>query len=60
LLWFKKKILGSWALVAHTCNSSYWKAEIRRIEVQDVGIDNPPMPKTDTQETENLDKAIFS
>jgi hypothetical protein len=25
-----------------------------------VGIDNPPMPKTDTQETENLDKAIFS
>jgi hypothetical protein len=23
-----------------------------------VGIDNPLMPKTDTQETENLDKAI--
>jgi hypothetical protein len=23
-----------------------------------VGIDNPPVPKTDTQETENLDKAI--
>jgi hypothetical protein len=25
-----------------------------------VGIDNPPMLKTDTQETENLDKSIFS
>jgi hypothetical protein len=25
-----------------------------------VGIDNPPVLKTDTQETENLDKAIFS
>jgi hypothetical protein len=25
-----------------------------------VGIDNPPVPKTDTQEKENLDKAIFS
>jgi hypothetical protein len=25
---------------------------------QCVGIDNPPVPKTDTQETENLDKAI--
>jgi hypothetical protein len=24
-----------------------------------VGIDNPPVPKTDTQKTENLDKAIF-
>jgi hypothetical protein len=24
-----------------------------------VGIDNPPVPKIDTQETENLDKAIF-
>jgi hypothetical protein len=23
-----------------------------------VGIDNPPVPKTDTQMTENLDKAI--
>jgi hypothetical protein len=23
-----------------------------------VGINNPPVPKTDTQETENLDKAI--
>jgi hypothetical protein len=23
-----------------------------------VGISNPPVPKTDTQETENLDKAI--
>jgi hypothetical protein len=26
----------------------------------DVGIDNPPVLKTDTQEPENLDKAIFS
>jgi hypothetical protein len=25
-----------------------------------IGIDNPPVLKTDTQETENLDKAIFS
>jgi hypothetical protein len=25
---------------------------------QIVGIDNPPVLKTDTQETENLDKAI--
>jgi hypothetical protein len=25
-----------------------------------VGINNPPVPKTDTQETANLDKAIFS
>jgi hypothetical protein len=24
------------------------------------GIDNPPVLKTDTQETENLDKSIFS
>jgi hypothetical protein len=23
-----------------------------------VGINNPPVPKPDTQETENLDKAI--
>jgi hypothetical protein len=28
--------------------------------LQIVGIDNPPVPKTDTQETEYLDKAIFS
>jgi hypothetical protein len=28
--------------------------------VSGVGIDNPPVLKTDTQETENLDKAIFS
>jgi hypothetical protein len=27
---------------------------------QIVGIDNPPVLKTDTQETANLDKAIFS
>jgi hypothetical protein len=27
---------------------------------QIVGIDNPSVLKTDTQETENLDKAIFS
>jgi hypothetical protein len=26
--------------------------------VQGVGTDNLPVPKTDTQETENLDKAI--
>jgi hypothetical protein len=25
-----------------------------------VGINNPPVRKTDTQEAENLDKAIFS
>jgi hypothetical protein len=25
-----------------------------------VGIKDPPVPKTDTQETENPDKAIFS
>jgi hypothetical protein len=28
--------------------------------IQLVGINNPLVPKTDTQETENLDKAIFS
>jgi hypothetical protein len=25
-----------------------------------IGINNPPVLKTDTQEAENLDKAIFS
>jgi hypothetical protein len=29
-------------------------------DIINVGIDNPPVPKTDTQETETLDKAIFS
>jgi hypothetical protein len=28
------------------------------VSTQIVGINNPPVPKTDTQETENLDKAI--
>jgi hypothetical protein len=31
-----------------------------QMKPQIVGINNPPVPKTDTQETENLDKAIFS
>jgi hypothetical protein len=30
------------------------------IPIETVGIDNPPVLKTDTQVTENLDKAIFS
>jgi hypothetical protein len=31
-----------------------------QMKPQIVGINNPPVPKTDTQETENLNKAIFS
>jgi hypothetical protein len=31
-----------------------------QISPQIVGIKDPPVLKTDTQETENLDKAIFS
>jgi hypothetical protein len=30
------------------------------MEAMVVGSNNPPVPKTDTQETENLDQAIFS
>jgi hypothetical protein len=33
---------------------------ISQMSPQIVGINNPLVPKTDTQETENLDKSIFS
>jgi hypothetical protein len=53
--------------LAWCCHPPAWKdlpLAFLRIEAFSpfgfVGIDNPPVLRTDTQETENLDKAIFS
>jgi hypothetical protein len=33
---------------------------LKLVLAHSVGSNNPPVPKTDTQETENIDKSIFS
>jgi hypothetical protein len=46
--------------LSHTANPEVHNFMlILSISIGGVGIDNPPVPKTDTQETENLNKAIF-